>query len=93
MVHVVAQGPLVADLVTGSGFAGELSEALSGGGVVVVACANSLSAVGLSGADTVPGVVVADAAVEYLASKQALGWSYIKLDPVGESPAAEACSP
>ena len=79
LMALVIQGRAVHFLAANSGLGDEIDTALALPGVSVVACENSLRAVGLSVHDLDTGVSSTPAAVVFLAQSQLEGWAYVRI--------------
>lgn len=77
-IEVVIQGPGVALLSGGSGFADEISAVLERQ-IRVLACGNSLRSAAVPPEQLLPGVAAVPAAIAHLASRQWEGWAYVRL--------------
>ncbi|MGH1524487.1 DsrE family protein [Leifsonia sp. L25] len=77
-VTVVVQGPGVAALAADGGAAADVAATVDAG-IGVIACGNSLAAVGLSSAALLPEVGVVPAAISYLARAQWEGAAYVRI--------------
>lgn len=77
-IEVVIQGPGVALLSNGSGFADEITAALERQ-IRVLACGNSLRSATVPSDQLLPGVATVPAAIAHLASRQWEGWAYVRL--------------
>ncbi len=77
-VELVANGGGVKALAQGSDANPEQVAALAAKGVRLVACAHSLSGLGIAREQLFPGVEIVPAGVGELVRKQADGWAYIR---------------
>ena len=77
-IEVVVQGGAVAELTTAE-LATAITAAHSDHGIEVLACANSLRAVGIAAQDLTAGVTTVPAAVTHLAQRQCAGWAYVRV--------------
>ena len=77
-IEVVVQGGAVAELTTAER-ATAITAAHRDHGIEVLACANSLRAVGIAAQDLTAGVTTVPAAVTHLAQRQWAGWAYVRL--------------
>ncbi len=77
VVEMVANGPGISAVTSGSTVTADVA-ALLARGVIVLGCANSLSARGLTPADVLPGVRVVPAGISHLVRRQHEGWAYVR---------------
>jgi intracellular sulfur oxidation DsrE/DsrF family protein len=77
-IEVVIQGPGVALLTGGSGFAEAIRAALERQ-ISILACGNSLRSAAVPSDQLLPGVDTVPAAIAHLASRQWEGWAYVRL--------------
>jgi len=77
-IELVANGGGVKALVKGPESHAEQVEKLMVKGVHFVACAHSLSALGIDKGSLLEGITVVSAGVGELVKKQAEGWAYIR---------------
>lgn len=77
-IEVVIQGPGVALLSEGSGFADEITAVLERR-IRVLACGNSLRSAAVPADQLLPGVATVPAAIAHLAGRQWEGWAYVRL--------------
>ena len=77
-IEVVIQGPGVALLSDGSGFAAEITAVLERQ-IRVLACGNSLRSAAVPSDQLLPGVATVPAAIAHLAGRQWAGWAYVRL--------------
>ncbi len=78
-IELVVQGGAVAELRAAAELATAVTAAHREHGITVVACANSLHAVGVAAQDLTAGVTTVPAAVAHLAQRQWAGWAYVRL--------------
>ncbi len=78
-IEVVVQGGAVAELTSTAELATAITAAHSDHGIEVLACANSLRAVGIAAQDLTAGVTTVPVAVTHLAQRQWAGWAYVRL--------------
>ncbi len=78
-VQVVVQGGAVRGLTTGTGFVQDVTTALAGAGVEVVACANSMQRARVERGDLLRGVGTVPSAVGHIAEQQWGGAAYVRI--------------
>ncbi len=78
-IEVVVQGGAVAELTSTAELATAVTTANREHGITVLACANSLRAVGIAAQDLTAGVTTVPAAVTHLAQRQWAGWAYVRI--------------
>lgn len=79
IIHVVAQGPLVAHLRASSDMAVQIAAALNNPQIRVHACGNSMVSADMDSGDLIPAVGVVPSAVAFLAQMQWEGSAYVAL--------------
>ncbi|MGC9220475.1 MAG: DsrE family protein [Solirubrobacteraceae bacterium] len=76
-VEIVFNGPAISAVTASSALSGELSS-LRARGVEILACHNSMVAVGIKSNDLFSGATVVPSGISHLVRRQRDGWAYIR---------------
>ncbi|WP_054853202.1 DsrE family protein [Vulcanisaeta distributa] len=79
VVEVVFHQSAISAVVKGSSVEGRIRDLMKRGGVIVVACRNSMRSRNIFEDQLIDGVKIVNAGVAEIVRKQAEGWAYLKL--------------